>query len=198
MPHEEDDFNLFYPKPFLDKSDTFGKRAASPSDLEDRTEATMKKILTICFAAALATALYNCASQGQLGEKGCNKTLTLPNGETVCDLNGEWDIHVHFYGPWSEITDAFGKGKITQTGNFCEVVRMKDSIWGTKGSVMITFFIDKDGFKKAEALTASGILQLSGKISDDGNKLIFDDFHDGQYPVPVDRQFTKLCFEQDS
>jgi len=34
MPHEEDDFNLFYPKPFLDKSD---RRYGSPEDYIDHT-----------------------------------------------------------------------------------------------------------------------------------------------------------------
>ena len=31
--------------------------------------------------------------------QGSKKTITLPSGEVVCDLNGEWDAFVENYGP---------------------------------------------------------------------------------------------------
>ena len=31
-------------------------------------------------------------AQAQTEEQGWKKTITLPSGEVVCDLNGEWDI----------------------------------------------------------------------------------------------------------
>ena len=29
--------------------------------------------------------------------QGSKKTITLPNGEVVCDLNGEWDVFMALY-----------------------------------------------------------------------------------------------------
>ena len=37
-------------------------------------------------------------AQAQTEEQGWKKTITLPSGEVVCDLNGEWDLF--FARPW--------------------------------------------------------------------------------------------------
>jgi hypothetical protein len=47
-------------------------------------------------------------AQGQTEEQGWKKTVTLPNGEVVCDLNGKWDSE------WN------GKGELKFLGRIVE------------------------------------------------------------------------------
>ena len=64
-------------------------------------------------------------AQAQTEEQGWKKTITLPSGEVVCDLNGEWDLSLD--RPWrickliGHIRDVL---KITQQGNSFEGIRM--------------------------------------------------------------------------
>jgi len=34
----------------------------------------------------------------QMAEKGCKKTVTLPSGEVILDMNGEWDVLYEYHG----------------------------------------------------------------------------------------------------
>ena len=52
----------------------------------------MKKTMTIFSAALLAAAFFLSAAHAQMPEKGAKNTMTLPNGEEVCDHHGRnWD-----------------------------------------------------------------------------------------------------------
>jgi hypothetical protein len=107
--------------------------------------------------------------------QGSKKTITLPSGEVVWDLNGEWDAFVENYGP------SIGSGsypqiwEITQKGSSFIARRMIDDPWNQKGSVSCKGELDKSGFKKVRIIGRIGNLGAIGKISDDGNKIIIDD-----------------------
>jgi hypothetical protein len=109
--------------------------------------------------------------------QGSKRTITLPNGEVVWDLNGEWDAFVEHYGPlafagsWPQIM------KITQTASSFVAIRMIDDPYNLKGSQSLEGELDKSGLKKVTMLASSGmdVAEFKGQISDDGNKIALDD-----------------------
>ena len=74
-------------------------------------------VVPICFIGLI---IFMSTLYGQ----GSKKTITLPSGEVLCDLNGEWDTFVENYG----LTAAAGNYpqiiKITQTGSSFVAIRM--------------------------------------------------------------------------
>ena len=76
-------------------------------------------LVLICFIGLI---IFVSTLHGQ----GSKKTITLPSGEVVWDLNGEWDAFIEDYGPWI----AFGSYpqivKITQKGSSFVAIRMID------------------------------------------------------------------------
>jgi hypothetical protein len=107
--------------------------------------------------------------------QGSKKTITLPNGEVVCDLNGEWDAFVENYGPHAFAGNYPQIEKITQTGSSFVAIRMIDDPWSLKGSQSLQGELDKSGIKKVTILTAHGPEEAKGQISDDGNKIVIND-----------------------
>ncbi len=107
--------------------------------------------------------------------QGSKRTITLPNGEVVWDLNGEWDIYAENYGSWSQYGSYSDVYKITQSGSSFVGIRMIGNPWMGKGSEAIRGELDKSGFKKVQIISAIGPLDSKGKISEDGNKMIIDD-----------------------
>ena len=103
--------------------------------------------------------------------QGSKNILTLPNGDVIWDLNGEWDAYGEAYGIWAGGGFFSGVAKITQTGSSFVGIRMI----GAKGTEVIRGELDKNGFKWVQYETASGTLNCSGKISKDGNKMEIDD-----------------------
>jgi hypothetical protein len=130
----------------------------------------VKKIFAVlvCFIGlTIFISILNC--------QGSMKTITLPDGEVVWDLNGEWDVFVEGYGEWSFIGSWKQICKITQEGNSFVGVRMIDDPYNQKGSQMLRGELDKSGFKKVQIITSTGPLDAKGQISEDGNKMIIDD-----------------------
>jgi|SRR4030042_3985579 hypothetical protein len=107
--------------------------------------------------------------------QGSKKTITLPSGEVVWDLNGEWDAFVENYGPSISSGSYPQIQKITQTGSSFVAIRMIDDPWNQKGSQSLQGELDKSGIKKVTILARSGPIEAKGQISDDGNKIIIDD-----------------------
>jgi hypothetical protein len=104
------------------------------------------------------------------------KTITLPNGEVVWDLNGEWDVFIEPYGPWISAGSWKQICKITQEGSSFVSVRMLDDLYNPKGSQNLRGELDKSGIKKVQILSSvSAPLDAKGLISEDGNKIIIDD-----------------------
>jgi hypothetical protein len=107
--------------------------------------------------------------------QGPKKTITLPSGEVVWDLNGEWNAFIDNYGLNSFAGSYKQIEKITQTGSSFVAIRMIDDPWNRKGSQSLQGELDKSGIKKVKILNASGPVEARGQISKDGNKIIIDD-----------------------
>jgi hypothetical protein len=140
-----------------------------------RKEAAMKKTLPVLFALLLITAFFVYVSQAQLPQKGSKNTVTLPNGDVIWDLNGEWDVLNENYGLWSQYGVYPNIHKITQTGNSIVGVLMMNDRWYQAGYQYITAQLDKTGFMKVKIATKLGTLDSKGQVSEDGNKIVIDD-----------------------
>jgi hypothetical protein len=106
--------------------------------------------------------------------QGSKNTITLPNGEVVWDLNGEWDTFVENYGPTTSGTKYPQINKITQTGSSFVALRMIDDPYNLKGSQSFKGEIDKNGIIKVTLSGAMGLEVSQGQISNDGNKIVID------------------------
>ena len=125
-------------------------------------------LMLICF---ISLTIFISTLHGQ----GSKKTITLPSGEVIWDLNGEWDTFVDNYGPFNK--DKYMViNKITQTGSSFVAIRMMDDPWSFKGSQSLQGEIDKSGIKKV-TLTGGNYVsaEIKGQISDDGNQIKIDD-----------------------
>jgi len=110
--------------------------------------------------------------------QGSKKTITLPNGEVVWDLNGEWDVFVENFGLKAYAGNYPQINKITQTGSSFVAIRMIDDPNNLKGSQSLQGEIDKSGIIKKVTITGNFgnyVAEAKGQISDDGNKIIIDD-----------------------
>ena len=104
-------------------------------------------LVLICFIGLI---IFVSTLHGQ----GSKKTITLPSGEVVWDLNGEWDAFVENYGPNAFAGSYPQIEKITQTGSSFVAIRMIDDPWNLKGSQSLQGELDKSGIKKVTILTA--------------------------------------------
>jgi len=108
--------------------------------------------------------------------QGSKKTITLPSGEVIWDLNGEWDAFVEHYGSWERLGSDTEIVKIMQEGSSFVGIRMADDKWrNLKGTEAIRGELDKSGFKKVQLIAWVGHLDSTGEISEDGNKMIIDE-----------------------
>jgi hypothetical protein len=108
--------------------------------------------------------------------QGSKKTITLPSGEVVCDLNGEWDALYENLGEYTRVGNLKDMVRITQQGGSFVGVKMIGTEWIPKDAVSITGQLDKNGLKKVSVmLTRAYALDCKGgQISEDGNKIIID------------------------
>ena len=122
-------------------------------------------LVLICFIGLtiLGSTLYG---------QGSKKTITLPNGEVVCDINGEWDA-LYKSQVLGNFTDIL---KITQQGGSFVGVKMVGSGTVPKDAVSIKGELDKNGIKKIWVMLFQGDsgMESKGQISEDGNKIIID------------------------
>jgi len=102
------------------------------------------------------------------------KTFTLPNGEVVLDLNGEWNVLMENYGANSWAGSYPQLVKVTQTGSSFVGIRMMDDPYNKKGAEQVRGELDKNGFKKVQMVSVQGDIDANGTISEDGNKLVID------------------------
>ena len=119
----------------------------------------------------------------QMTGKSWEKTVTLPNGEVILDISGEWDTQGEFYGPFGFIprNPPPNLYTITQEGAKFTAVRQIGTKWSPAGSEAVKGEVDKDGFKAVYMYI--GTLEMDGnlewaeckwEISDKGNKLLLD------------------------
>jgi len=134
--------------------------------------------LVLAFTFLLAFASVAIA---QTAEKGWEKTVTLPSGEEILDMSGEWDDHGEFYGPFSQFQPMSDILTITQEGATFTAVKQIGSKWVPKGAKTLKGELGKDGFKAVYyyigALSMDGSFEweeCEWKISEDGNKVKID------------------------
>ena len=109
--------------------------------------------------------------------QGSKKTITLPSGEVVCDLNGEWDALYENLGAHQWVGNIKDMLKITQQGGSFVGVKMIGTSYVPKDAVSIKGELDKNGIKKVRLVLQTSIdegIECKGQISEDGNKIIID------------------------
>jgi hypothetical protein len=122
------------------------------------------------FVCSIALIIFVSTLNGQ----GSKKSITLPNGEVVLNLNGEWDVIVENYGnaaSWGSYQTIW---KITQEGSSFEGFRLMDDQYHKKGSKALRGELDIGGIKYVY-LIRQGASEAKCQISDDGNKIMMDD-----------------------
>jgi len=125
---------------------------------------------------ALAFAFLNIFSP-QMGKSESPRTTTLPSGEMVCDLNGEWNaLFEHFgtcmnAGSWKAII------KVKQEGNRFVGTKLSGGNPVTIGKEVIRGELDQKGYKKGEIYMPNWRLwaDCKGKIADSCKKIIMDE-----------------------
>ena len=131
-------------------------------------------ILTLFCACTCALVAGVVSAQG-----GWKKTVTLPSGEVVLDMSGEWDVLYEPYGPSAWVKIPPNIVLITQQGNTFTAVQQIDGEKLPKGTEIIKGELDKDGFKEVQQYHAPyGVfiwIPCKGEISEDGNKVVVDD-----------------------
>jgi hypothetical protein len=131
----------------------------------------MKRIfLFVIIFAATSTFVSLVFSQTQ------KKTVTLPSGEVICDLNGEWDTLYEHYGPMQWVGNIKSMVKITQQGNNFVGISLIATGFTPAGTEKIRGELDKDGIKKARYSRPDlGWTDAKGELSKDCNKIVIDD-----------------------
>jgi hypothetical protein len=132
----------------------------------------------LVFALLIAFASFAIA---QMAEKGWKKTVTLPSGEVILDMSGEWDSHGEFYGGMSWIPPVSDILTITQEGTTFIGIKQIGSQYVPKGAETIKGELDRDGFKAVYVYMASypmdGTFEwvpCKWEISENGNKVVLD------------------------
>jgi hypothetical protein len=121
-----------------------------------------------------ASTLYNQRSK---------RTITLPSGELICDLNGEWDA-IYEHHRHGKSTDVL---KITQRDGSFEGVRTIQSVSMPENAVSIKGELSKDGIAKFQVVMqviysgdpgrmteTQDLIDCKGQISEDGSEIIID------------------------
>jgi len=70
-----------------------------------------RSFLFLLVLTAIPIFIFSAYSQAE------KKTITLPSGEVICYLNGEWNVLYAHYGALQWVGDVKSMVKITQRGN---------------------------------------------------------------------------------
>lgn len=139
----------------------------------------MKKTLTaqvLIFSFLIAFASVAIAKMTQ---KGWKKTVTLPSGEVILDISGEWNVLYKGYGSFNRVGSGSDILTITQKGTTFIAIKQIGSRWVPKGAETIKGELDENGFKSVFCYI--GAPQMDGthiwepckwEISKRGNKVV--------------------------
>lgn len=109
-------------------------------------------------------------------EKGWEKTVTLPSGEVILDMSGEWDCFIEYQGMYSGLRSHKVTTEITQEGKTFLGVRLEDTPYWPKGTESIKGELQEDGFKTVYVNRSDvGWTPCKWEISENGNKILLDD-----------------------
>ena len=137
-------------------------------------------LVLICFVSSMIF-------ESTLHAQDSKKTITLPSGEVVCDLNGEWDALYENLGTYSWVGNLKDMLKITQQDGSFVGVKMIGTQYVQKGAESIIGELDKSGIKKVRVVLMTGVyfLDCEGKMSEDGNKIIINGSESGSERIRV-------------
>ena len=101
-------------------------------------------------------------------QAGMPNTITLANGQVVYDLNGDWDAlyEITKFGTNGDIV------RITQKGDQFVGIKLIGNTRVGKNQKTIKGTLEQNRFKIVQANSAYGWVAASGKISEDGDKII--------------------------
>ena len=136
----------------------------------------MARRISLVLIVAITMIAFFYTAQAQTGEKKWKKTVTLPNGDVILNMNGEWDLYVSHLRPGSYTAIEGGITKIKQTGSSFVGISMNALAAFRKGSELIKGELDKSGFTQLQIVSGiAGNSDAKGQISEDGNQVIIDD-----------------------
>jgi Protein of unknown function (DUF1566) len=131
-----------------------------------------RKISTL-LAVFIVVVSFLYTAQAQAEEQKWKRTVTLPNGDVILDMSGEWDALIQYYGNWPG-GEYEQKINITQDGSSFEGLRSKDEGRNRKGSVLVKGDITKGGLKDVLIGTLWGLQFTATQITEGGDKIEID------------------------
>jgi hypothetical protein len=142
----------------------------------------MKKIIMALAISFIVSVVITSMVYAQMAGKEWEKTITLPSGEVILDMSGEWDLLSEYYGRWSQFNPHKDILTFTQEGNTFTAVRQIGFYSQPKGYEAIKGELDKDGFKSVYRYCTEGPKPsdkwiwepCTWEISENGNKVVFD------------------------
>jgi len=135
----------------------------------------MKRRITIWAICIVALIAWIGLAAAQTAPTAAMKTVKLSNGDEVCDLTGEWDALIENYGEWAQFGHYLNVIKMTLVGNSFRGIRLMDNGPGRPvNSMIIEIDSEKSGFKQVMLFTGAGPRPCTGKLSEDGNKILLD------------------------
>jgi hypothetical protein len=137
-------------------------------------------LLVILGAFILGACPSTASSQPVVLKSGMPNTITLPNGEVVYDLNGEWDVvyalrSVGFFTAGGYESESMKDiVRITQEGNKFAGIKVIGDSWVGKNQGAVQGELEKNRFGKLYAFRGMILRWVPGKgeISEDGNKIV--------------------------
>jgi hypothetical protein len=138
---------------------------------------------TALFSIVLTVVIFHFSlAHAQMAGKAWDKTVTLPGGEAILDMSGEWDFQCEFYGPFYWVKPTTYSANITQEGSSFSGVTLTDTKWQPKGTETIKGELDRDGFKavykQVHARDTYDDVYVfepcEWEISENGNKVMLD------------------------
>ena len=136
----------------------------------------MKRIAIASMLTLLFAFTFALVGSAEMTTKRWEKTVTLPTGEVILDMSGEWDVQIEYYGDYRGLPSDTLTVAITQAGNTFLAVRQTATPWWPKGTEAIKGELDTGGFKTVHFNKADkGWTPCTWEISENGNKLVLDD-----------------------
>ena len=143
----------------------------------------MKRLMLVLFVVVLLVGACTSkeSSQPVVLKSGMPNTITLPNGEVVYDLNGEWDAvcDLSFVGSFAaggEKESVKGVVKITQEGNKFVGIKVIGDLWADENQKVIQGELEKSRFSQFHVFRGIilGWFSVKGGISEDSNKITIE------------------------
>ncbi len=136
--------------------------------------------LSIVLVVILVVAA-GCSTTQKKSHPEWEKTVTLPSGEMVLDMSGEWDTKYTGYGIFGWLGTIPDILTITQKDNAFAAIKQFGSKWVPKGAETIKGEVSEDGFKVVYAFISSRASdgtfdweECKWEISENGNKIDLD------------------------